>query len=47
MEQSVDSLDVGLFERRLSTTANALVIITLLTMAMSFEKAYFFVLPKY
>ena len=34
MEQSADSLDVGLFDRRLSTAANVLVIITLLTVAM-------------
>ena len=34
MEHSVDTLDVGLFDRRLSAAANVLVIITVLTIAM-------------
>lgn len=34
MEHSADTLDVGLFDRRLSAAANVLVIITVLTIAM-------------
>ena len=34
MEQSDESLDIGLFDRRLSATANVLVILTILTIAM-------------